>query len=91
MKTHGAELREHLKQCNVVHVYYPDLYLKLVESDMNDNTFRKKIKQLYQQAVGGASARRSLINSGERADGLRRQGANPWPTTIPVLTRKRKP
>lgn len=44
-------LKEHLKQCNTVDCYYPELYLSLVESELSDTQFKRRIKELYTLVV----------------------------------------
>ena len=46
---HYDSIKEHLKMCNVVHVHYPELYLSLVESDIQDQTFRAQIAKLHKE------------------------------------------
>ena len=44
-------LKEHLKQCNTVNCYYPEQYASLVESELSDTQFKRRIKELYTLAV----------------------------------------
>ena len=49
-------LKEHLKQCNIVYCYYPEQYLALVESDLSDTQFKRKITKLYLQVTSNKGA-----------------------------------